>query len=490
MLLVILYSLAATYLAIYGLHAFMLVAQYLRHRHDQPRTVEIASYPMVTVQLPLYNEPTVVERIIDAAANLDWPHDHLQIQALDDSTDRTTALARSRVEFHQARGVDIELIHRSHRSGFKAGALANGLTAAKGEFVAIFDADFVPAPDFLQKMMPHFAAHSIGFVQARWDHLPTQAWPARALAIGVDGHFIIEQLARNRSGLPMIFNGSAGIWRRACIEASGGWQGDTLCEDMDLSLRAAMQGWQCVFVPDVAVPQEEPEHIVNLKTQHGRWAKGGAQCLRKLTLPLLRSSLSVAQKAGGLIYLSGYAAHVMMMIVILLWLPLALRPALFQHMPLTFLGVGGLGLPLEYVLSQLTLYGRQGWRKLLLLPFLMALGFGLAFNNGLHVVEGLFGRSGGEFKRTPKRGAGSGAVGPDQQQAWQVWIELGLAIYTLVTALVMIRAAQWISAGVLLIYSVGFAAVSWSSLRLRARRAPHLFSLPPQTSEVSETSEV
>ena len=173
MLLVILYTLAATYLAIYGLHVLLLVVQYGRHRHDRPRTVELREFPTVTVQLPLYNEPNVVERIIEAAANLDWPRDRLQLQVLDDSTDRTTALARSAAEAHRSRGLNIEVIHRTNRSGFKAGALANGLTTAKGEFVAIFDADFVPAPDFLQKMMPHFISNSIGFVQARWDHLPT-----------------------------------------------------------------------------------------------------------------------------------------------------------------------------------------------------------------------------------------------------------------------------------------------------------------------------
>ena len=270
MLLVMLYTLAATYLAIYGIHVLLLVIQYGRHRHDRPGTIELIHNPIVTVQLPLYNEPSVVERIIDAAANLDWPRDRLQIQVLDDSTDRTTAQARSCVEFQRARGVDIELIHRSDRSGFKAGALANGLLSAKGEFVAIFDADFIPAPNFLRQMMPYFVNNSIGFVQARWDHLPTSSPFAKGLAIGVDGHFSVEQAARNRSGLPMIFNGSAGIWRTTCIAASGGWARDTLCEDMDLSLRAAMQGWQCVFVPEVAVPQEEPEHITHIKSQHGR----------------------------------------------------------------------------------------------------------------------------------------------------------------------------------------------------------------------------
>lgn len=467
MLMVVLYFIAATWLAVYGLHVLLLVIQAWRHRGDVPPTVALTDlpegWPTVTVQLPLYNEPTVVERVIEAAARLDWPRDRLQIQVLDDSTDRTAALARSRVEAQRARGLDIELIHRARRDGFKAGALANGLQSATGEFIAIFDADFVPAPDFLRQMLPYFARDSIGFAQARWDHLPTSSSFAQALAIGVDGHFIIEQLARNRSGLPMIFNGSAGIWRRTCIETSGGWQGDTLCEDMDLSLRAAMAGWQSAFVPDVVVPQEEPEVIANIKSQHGRWAKGGAQCLRKLSLPLLRSKLSPLQKAGGLMYLSGYAAHLMMLVIIVLWLPLALQPELFRQLPLTFLGLGGLGLPVEYVLSQLALYQGGGVKKLLRLPLLMAIGFGMAFNNGLNVIDGLFNRA-GEFKRTPKRGAAP--IGFDARQAWQAWIEIGLAIYTLIAAGFMLEDGQWITAGVLLIYTTGFTLVSWGTLSL------------------------
>ncbi|CAG0934757.1 cellulose synthase (UDP-forming) [Thermoflexales bacterium] len=482
MLLVILYTLAATYLAIYGIHVLLLVIQYWRHRRDPLRTINLVDRPCVTVQLPLYNEPSVVERIIDAAANLDWPHDRLQIQVLDDSTDRTTSLARARVELQRACGVDIDLIQRHERSGFKAGALANGLKSAKSEFVAIFDADFIPAPDFLQRMLPHFVDDSIGFVQARWDHLPTTSPFARGLAIGVDGHFVIEQAARNRSGLPMIFNGSAGIWRKACIEASGGWAGDTLCEDMDLSLRAAMQGWQCVFVPDITVLQEEPEHIAHIKSQHGRWAKGGAQCLKKLSLPLLRSNLSPAQKLGGLMYLSGYAAHLMMLVVIVLWLPLALQPDLFKQMPLAFLGFGGLGLPSEYLVSQFALHGKGGFRKLLFLPFLMAVGFGLAFNNGLNVLEGLINRS-GEFKRTPKRGAGKATVSSDSRQTWQAIFEIGLSFYTLVTAALMWRAGEAILTGVLLIYSIGFALAGWGTLQLGLPRWIGLRSNLPQTQE-------
>ncbi len=464
MLIVILYTIATTWLAFYGLHVLSLVVLYLRHRHDRLQPIALSDYPIVTVQLPMYNEPHVVERVIDAAANLDWPHDRLQIQVLDDSTDRTTLLARSRIEAHRARGIDMELIHRSNRAGYKAGALSAGLDQARGTFIAIFDADFVPAPNFLKQMLPHFASESIGFVQARWDHLPSTAPLARALAIGVDGHFTVEQFSRNRSNLPMIFNGSAGIWRTDCIESSGGWGQDTLCEDMDLSLRAAMQGWRCAFVPDVTVLQEEPDHVVSIKTQHGRWAKGGAQCLRKLSVPLLKSKLTLRQKFFSLMYLSGYAAHLMMLIVILAWLPLSLHPELLHQIPLTFLGLGGIGLPLEHVLSQMVLY--KDWRrKLIMFPLLLAIGFGLTFNNALNVVEGLLNRS-SEFKRTPKRGAnGQSSIGIDPKQTRQAWIEVALSIYTLISAGFMIEAGQFITAVVLLIYATGFALIGGGTLQ-------------------------
>jgi cellulose synthase/poly-beta-1,6-N-acetylglucosamine synthase-like glycosyltransferase len=482
MLIIILFTIATTFLAIYGLHVLALVFLYLRHRHDRLKPIALNDYPIVTVQLPMYNEPHVVERVIDAVANLDWPIDRLQIQVLDDSTDRTTALARSRIEAQRARGIDIELIHRSNRAGYKAGALSAGLDQAKGNFIAIFDADFVPTKNFLREMLPHFTDNSIGFVQARWDHLPSTAPLARGLAIGVDGHFIIEQFSRNRSNLPMIFNGSAGIWRKACIESSGGWAQDTLCEDMDLSMRAAMHGWRCVFVPEVAVLQEEPEHVINIKTQHGRWAKGGAQCLRKLSGPLLKSKLTLRQKFFSLMYLSGYAAHLMMFIVILAWLPLALNPQWLHQIPLTFLGLGGIGLPLEHVLSQMVLY--KDWRrKLLMFPVLLAIGFGLTFNNAWNVIEGLLNRS-NDWKRTPKRGANEqSSIGIDSKQTRQAWIEVALSIYTLASATFMIRDGQFVTAFVLMIYAVGFALIGGGTLqsvlslmRVRADRSPRSVS--------------
>lgn len=473
-----LYTLAVTFLALHGAHVLLLVAQYLRLRSKPaaglpPLGVE-ENLPVVTVQVPMYNERYVADRCIDAIAALDWPVDRLQIQILDDSTDDTTAIARARVDLHRRRGIDITLLHRPHRAGYKAGALAAGLTQARGEYVAIFDADFVPAPDFLRRLMPHFNADpAIGFVQARWSHLNgSQSALARALSIAVDGHFVVEQFARNRSGWPMIFNGSAGIWRAATIRASGGWQGDTLCEDMDLSYRAALAGWRCLFAPEVVVPQEEPTSVMAIKSQHSRWAKGGAQCLRKSAPAILTSARwSIAQKAMGILYLSGYVAHLLMVLVVLLWLPLALDGQTLKHLPLTFLGLGGLGLPIEYAVAQRALHKAEGrwWLRLRHLPLLLIVGFGVALNNALAVISGLLTR-GGEFHRTPKVRSGEAAVeGYWLRNEAVAWLELAMALYALVAAIAMWRSDNLATAVFLLIYFAGFGGVGAASLIETAR---------------------
>jgi cellulose synthase/poly-beta-1,6-N-acetylglucosamine synthase-like glycosyltransferase len=478
----VLYTFAATALSLYGLYVLALVAQFLRYqRRSVPPPIaptwRDAELPVVTVQLPMFNERYVAERGIDAIAALDWPRDRLQIQVLDDSTDDTTAIARARVELHRRRGVDVALIHRSNRDGYKAGALANGLNSARGEYLAIFDADFVPAPDFLRQLMPHFGGDaSIGFVQARWEHLNYERSAlARALAIAVDGHFVVEQFARCRSGWPMIFNGSAGIWRRVCIERSGGWQGDTLCEDMDLSYRAMLSGWRCEFAPEVTVPQEEPESIGAVKSQHARWAKGGAQCLRKHAASIVRSRRwSPAQKATGLAYLAGYTAHLMMLLIVLLWLPLAIEGRTIERLPLTFLGLSGLGLPLEYAISQWALHRRDGlWlRRLAYLPVLLLIGFGAAFSNARAVLAGLLTR-GGEFHRTPKVTAQSGATAGYRPRGEALaWFEMGLALYAAAAAAALWTAGHAATSAFVVIYALGFSSVGAGSLveAVRAER--------------------
>ena len=478
----ILYSLAAALLALYGVYVLAVTAQYARFRRRPSPLIrpmpDDATLPTVTVQAPMFNERYVAGRVIDALAALDWPRDRLQIQVLDDSDDDTTAIARARVDFHRRRGIDIALIHRAQRDGYKAGALAHGLKTARGEFVAIFDADFVPAPDFLRRLLPYFEGDpSVGFVQARWEHLgASQSALARAQALVVDAHFVVEQFARNRAGWPMIFNGSAGVWRRACIEASGGWQVDTLCEDMDLSYRAALAGWRCAYAPEVAVPQEEPASIGALKSQHARWAKGGAQCLRKHAASILAApNWSIPQKAAGFAYLFGYTTHVLLVLTMLLWLPLALDGQALRHLPLTLLGLSGLGAPIELAVAQWALHRRDGtWlQRLAHMPLLLVIGFGVALNNALAVLSGLLMR-GGEFRRTPKvRGSAGPIDGYRARGDAPAGFEIGLALYALVAACVMWSTGNLASAAFLLIYVAGLGGLGIGSL-IEAVRADRL----------------
>src|SRR5574341_398096 len=288
--LIVIYFFAATSLSIYGFNYLLMSWFYWRKRGEAPPRPALDDPPRVTVQLPIYNELYVVERVIDSAVALDWPRDRLQVQVLDDSDDETTQIAQARVDYFRRRGMDITLIRRTNREGFKAGALAAGLEGANGEFIAIFDADFVSPPDFLKQIIPHFAGrHDLGLVQTRWGHLNANySTLTRVQALALDGHFVVEQSARQRNSLFMNFNGSAGVWRRACIEDAGGWQADTLSEDLDLSYRAQMRGWRIGYAPDVVVPGELPSQVEAFKKQQFRWAKGSFQVVRKMLPEVLR----------------------------------------------------------------------------------------------------------------------------------------------------------------------------------------------------------
>lgn len=401
-IIVIIYVTVAAWLSLYGFNAILLILFYLRHRKNKIALEPLVEFPDVTVQLPVCNERYVIERLIDAAAALDWPSSKLHIQVLDDSTDETTGLARARAEFHRTRGIDVIVIHRTDRTGYKAGALEVGLACSTSPFVAIFDADFVPPPDFLRRMIPAFVGRpNLGWVQARWTHLNEEySELTHAIALLLDAHFMIEQFARNRVGLPIAFNGSAGIWRREAIAAAGGWQHDTLTEDLDLSFRAQMAGWKGLFLPDVTVPGELPVQMTALKQQHFRWAKGSAQTLRKNCLPLLRSRLPFWQKLSGLLYVSTYLVHPLMIVLLLTWLPIILNPYWTSGIPLFILSISMLGLPLELVLSQAAIH-RGDLRRLLYFPVVMIMGSGLAINNTRAIIEGLGGRP-SAFVRTPK----------------------------------------------------------------------------------------
>ena len=470
-LIAILYALSVLWLSAYGLNGWILTLLYWRHRRrSQPTpTVPRDQLPVVTVQLPLYNEAHVAARLIDTAAALDYPRDRLEIQVLDDSTDETVRIVDGRVAFHRQRGVNIRVLRRSGRDGFKAGALAQGLGQAQGDLIAIFDADFCPRPDFLLRTVPHLVVRpELGMVQARWSHLNTDySFLTRVQALALDGHFVVEQTARSRAGLPMHFNGTAGVWRRSCIEESGGWQSDTLCEDLDLSYRAQIRGWRLMYLPDVEEPAELPPQILAFKQQQARWAQGAVQCLRKLSGPLLRSPhLSPFQKAMGLLHLSGYLAYPLMILLLLLTPLLSLYPGTLWA-PLRLLAPACLGPLLVYVTSQWALYPDWG-RRLKTLPLLVLVGTGVAWNNTLGVVRGLV-RWGGEMKRTPKfRLEG-------QQGRWArsryrlrrdrgVIGEAGLALYALAATALTWHLGSGGSIPFLLLYAVAFGLVAGMSL--------------------------
>ncbi len=471
-----LYMLVVLWLSLYGFNAIWLTILYLRHRHDQVPLGTFDEWPVVTVQVPVYNERYVVERVIDAVAALDYPRDRLQIQILDDSTDDTTALAHRRVEAYRAQGIDITLIHREHRQGYKAGALRHALAQARGEFIAIFDADFIPAPDFLQRMLPAFAGQPrVGFVQARWTHLNAEASPlTHALALAGDAHFIVEQVGRNRGGLLVNFNGSAGLWRRAALESAGGWQEDTLTEDLDLCYRAQIAGWKAVVLPEVTVPAELPTQVGMCKQQQFRWAKGGAQTLRKLFGPLMRSRLSWRQKIAALLHLTMYMTHLLMLLLLATWLPVMSYSNTLHRLPLAFFSVSALGLPLVCIISQIELY-RDWPRRIVYLPFVLSLGCGLTVNNAWAFLQGLFGAR-GEFVRTPK-GKPAGHAPRLEPVTYRpsmdatILGEMGLAAFTAFLVAKAQIQLGYSALPYLLLYMVGFTYVAFGSLWTLSRQA-------------------
>lgn len=501
------YLIAALAVALYGANAVILAALYLRRRQYRAQAPEPKAWPMVTVQLPVYNELYVVERLIDAVTCLDYPRDRLQIQVLDDSTDETTRLARARVAHHHARGFEIELVQRRDRRGFKAGALAHGLETARGELIAIFDADFVPSPDFLKRTVPHLVSRPrLAFVQTRWGYLnPGYSPLTRAQTIALDGHFVVEHLGRNRNGLIMNFNGTAGVWRRAAIEEAGGWQADTLIEDVDLSFRAQLAGWHALYLPEVESPAELPPQMAAFKRQQARWATGQAQCLVKLTGSLLSGRLhphaasspqgSVEQRTrahahlpwaarlGGIVHLSVWLAHPMSLVLLILTLPMLLGqiPMTFN---LTVFWMVALGPVVAYALSQRHLYPDWKWR-MLFMPVLALLGTGLALSNTMSIARGLLTRD-RAFQRTPKfrierRGdlwVGNRYALPFQ---WVTLGELALAVYALATVAVAMAVGNYLAVPFLLLYVAGYGYIGLHGLRdawLHWQAPPRLGSRP------------
>ena len=471
-------------LFLYGLHRLLLVALYYRSRKSLARALSPPrEWPLVTVQLPLFNERYVANRLIDAVCGFDYPTDRLEIQVLDDSTDSTREIVARRVAYHRQRGVHIHHIHRQDRRGFKAGALEAGLQQAKGEFLAVFDADFLPHTLFLKQAMAGFTDAAVGMVQARWGHINRgYSLLTRIQAIFLDGHFAIEHAARCGSGRYFNFNGTAGVWRRQAILDAGGWQHDTLTEDLDLSYRAQLAGWRFVFLPSVETPAELPVDLNAFKRQQYRWAKGSIQTARKLLPTLLRASIPLRVKLEALVHLSNNTAYLLMLILSILVFPAMFlrrgsdpRLLLVLDLPL-FLGATGSVL-LFYVLSQRAV--NSEWRRdVRLMPSLMGLGIGLCVNNSRAVLSGLFVR-GGVFERTPKyrieaRGDSWRTKSYRVRGNFSIQIERALAVYSAGCFVLAWQLEMWLSLPFLYLFLHGFsymALLSFSPDRLWAWRS-------------------
>jgi cellulose synthase/poly-beta-1,6-N-acetylglucosamine synthase-like glycosyltransferase len=430
-LILILYFAALGGLALYGLFGLLTLALYWRHRHEVFPTPPLPNDPPgVTVQLPIFNEPFVVERLIHTAVSLQYPAHKLQIQVVDDSTDSTTERAAHLVAYYKERGVNISLVHRSGREGYKAGALGHALAQASGEFIAIFDADFQPQPDFLQQTLPHFDHKpALGMVQTRWGHLNDGRSPlTNAQAIALDKHFAMEQTVRHRANLFPKFNGAGGIWRRTCLDDAGGWQSDTVCEDMCLSTRAVLRDWDCLFLNEVQSPAELPTTISAYKSQQARWSKGSSQCLLKYGRAIITAHQhTLLARFYALMSMSAYSTNLFLLLLLLLQIPLLLLDFHFSPWML-FFSVAGIGQPLLFVMSQQVLYKDWLWR-LRHFPTMVLIAIGLAPNNGRAILQALSTRREHTFVRTPKQGNQAQSPVLELNFDWIVLVELGLALY-------------------------------------------------------------
>jgi len=475
----ILYFTILFVLAVYGAYRIKQVADFWRYRHIQPKpkarfTEE--TLPLITVQLPLFNEMYVVERLLRAVTQIDYPRERLEIQVLDDSTDETVALARRTVADYRAVGFDIHYIHRTDRTGFKAGALENGNRTAKGELLAIFDADFVPKPDCLRKLVHYFTDPLVGCAQMRWSHINgTYNLLTRLQTIMLDGHFVIEQTVRNRTGGFFNFNGTAGIWRRRAIELSGGWQHDTLTEDTDLSFRAQLMGWRFIYLLDEDAPSEIPVEINAFKAQQRRWAKGVMQVGIKLYPRIWRAQLPLRVRLEMFFRLTGNISYPLMIVASFLQFPL-----LLVRYNQGFYHLMAFDVPLLFfsTVSVILFYGSAIWyldretgrtRRLLYLPLVMAVGIGLAFSNARAVLEALMGVK-SEFVRTPKY-----QVEKTSDETWKAkkykrkrgllpLLELGFAVYFFCAVMYAVHMSMWGTIPFLLLFFFGYGYIGLMSL--------------------------
>jgi cellulose synthase/poly-beta-1,6-N-acetylglucosamine synthase-like glycosyltransferase len=484
-------------LAIYGAYRIKQVVDFWRYRDLVPTPHGHYSddhLPFVTIQLPLFNEMYVVERLVESVSKIDYPRDRFEIQVLDDSTDETVRIASSTVDRYRELGFDIHYIHRTDRTGFKAGALENGLKTAKGELCAIFDADFLPKPDFLRKLVHFFTDPLVGCAQMRWSHInASYNLLTKLQTIMLDGHFVVEQTVRNRTGGFFNFNGTAGIWRRATIPASGGWQHDTLTEDTDLSFRAQLMGWKFVYLLDEDAPAEIPVEINAFKAQQRRWAKGVMQVGIKLYPRIWAAALPMRVKLEMFFRLTGNISYPLMIVVSFMQFPL-----LVIRYNQGFYNLMLFDVPMLFfsTVSVILFYGSGIWyldkspaKRLMHLPLVMSLGIGLAFSNARAVIEALMGKQ-SEFVRTPKYNVEAGADDEawkrkkyKRKRGWLPLLELLFALYFLLAILYAAHFRLFGTIPFLALFCYGYGYMGVMSF-LQTRNSSRLFSFwRPATAE-------
>ncbi len=492
------YALVVLGLSAYGIHRYFIIYLYEKHKKQPHRPLDtFHELPPVTVQLPIFNELYVVERLINSVGKLDYPKDKLQIQVLDDSTDETREISRQCVEKLQAQGIDIEFLHRTDRKGFKAGALDAGLKSAKGEFIFILDADFIPHADILQQTIHYFTDPRIGMIQTRWGHINRgYSLLTRVQAMFLDGHLLLEQTARSRSGRFFNFNGTAGIWRRTCIEEGGGWEHDTLTEDLDLSYRSQLRGWKFLFLPDLVTPAELPVDMNGFKSQQHRWTKGSVQTCKKLLPRIWKSDFPFWIKLEATVHLSSNFAYLLLVCLCILIHPSfhKIDPGMWRTLlfDLPVFAAASISVGVFYWYCQKELYPRNWFREIFYMPLLLALGIGLSINNAKAVLEAIFNHQ-TDFTRTPKYGI------EEQKTDWRKarytsiknfvpLIELAFAAYFTHFTIYAILTAQWTTLPFILLFQVGFSYVAIGSIRHWLQRRRIRDNTQPPTPPASGSS--
>ncbi len=462
-------------LFIYSVNSFLLLLYYRRKRNSALKESNLDKFPPVTIQLPIYNEMYVAERLINAVCAIDYPKDLLEIQVLDDSTDETIKIIDEIVRKKKANGCDIKVIRRKNRSGYKAGALKNGLITAKGDFIAIFDADFIPSPDFLITTLKYFSSSKIGMVQTRWTHVNENFSLLTMLqALALNGHFVIEQTVRNRKGFFINFNGTGGIWRKECIIDAGNWHEDTVAEDVDLSYRAQLNGWEFIYLNNYTTQAELPVEMNALKTQQYRWTKGTVQAARKLLPALWKSNQPFEKKIQGTFHLTSSFVYPLILLLGIFTLPMVVLKSLhifnnyFNF--LSFFIVSLFASFLFYLYAQKEIY--SNWKfKILLFPLFLLGSMGFAINNTKAVIEGLFSND-NEFIRTPKFNIKNKSDSffdkkylLDMKKSSVIFIELFLSFYSFAAIIIAINLKEYSALPFAMMYFLGFTIIFYLSFK-------------------------